>query len=124
MYNQPNMSQGQLNISHTMQQTHGLGQINACRQTAQQLIQQTQQSNQQYRQMLHQEQQNIQMLQQILSHEQQAAQTIQQSLHAHEVAIQQCQQVVQMCNQLQQELTGQTMGIHNHSTQFTGSYQQ
>lgn len=114
MYNQQNISQGQLNVSHTMQQTHGLGQINACRQTAQQLIQQTQQSNQQYRQ----------MLQQILAHEQQAVQTIQQSLHAHDVAIQQCQQVVQMCNQIQQEITGQTMGLNNNPTHFTGTYQQ
>lgn len=124
MNNQQSMNQGHLNFSHAMQQTQGLGQINACRQTAQQLIHQTQQSNQQYRQMLHQEQQNIQMLQQILAHEQQAAQTIQQSLHAHEVAIQQCQQVVQMCNQIQQEITGQTMGIHNHQTQYTGTFQQ
>ncbi|MGD6843958.1 hypothetical protein ACQCVH_15715 [Bacillus infantis] len=115
------MNPGQLNISHTLQQTQGMGQLNACRQTAQQLIQQTQQSNQQYRQMLHQEQQNIQMLQQILAHEQQAAQTIQQSLHAHEVAIQQCQQVVQMCNQLQQEMSGPFMGTHHSSSQYTGT---
>lgn len=37
---------------------HGL-RLNQCRQTAQRLIQQTQQSDQQYRQMLHQERQNI-----------------------------------------------------------------
>ncbi len=40
---------------------HGLRRLNQCRQTAQRLIQQTQQSDQQYRQMLHQERQNIQM---------------------------------------------------------------
>ncbi|MBR0008899.1 MULTISPECIES: hypothetical protein [Bacillus] len=49
---------------------HGLQQLNQCRQTAQQLIQ--------------------------------------QALHGHDMAIQKCQQVVNMCNQMQQELTGQS----------------
>jgi methylthioribose-1-phosphate isomerase len=93
---------------------HGLQQLNQCRQTAQQLIQQTQQSSNQYRQMLHQEQQNIQMLQQILTHEQQAAHTIQQALQGHDLAIQKCQQIVNMCNQMQQELNGQTSVMHTN----------
>ncbi|PRR87167.1 hypothetical protein [Bacillus atrophaeus] len=80
----------------------------------QQLIQQTQQSSNQYRQMLHQEQQNIQMLQQILTHEQQAAHTIQQALQGHDLAIQKCQQIVNMCNQMQQELNGQTSVMHTN----------
>lgn len=54
------------------------------RQTAQRLIQQTQQSSQQYKQMLQQEQQNIQMLQQMLNHEQHAVHTIQQAPQGHE----------------------------------------
>ncbi len=95
---------------------NGMQQINQCRQIVQHLIQQTQQSSQQYRQMLQQEQHNIQMLQQILAHEQQAAQTIQLALNGHDAAIQQCQQVANMCNQLQQELTGQSTVSHS----FTG----
>lgn len=81
-------------------------QLQQCRQTAQQLIQQTQQSSQQYKQMLQQEQQNIQMLQQMLNHEQHAVHTIQQTLQGHEMAIQKCQQIVNVCNQLQQEVSG------------------
>ncbi|MBY8911949.1 hypothetical protein KY305_04130 [Bacillus sp. YC2] len=82
-------------------------QLNQCRQTAQQLIQQTQQSSNQYKQMLQQEQQNIQILQQVLNHEQHAVHTIQQALQGHEMAIQKCQQIVNMCNQLQHEVSGQ-----------------
>ncbi|WP_102349100.1 hypothetical protein [Bacillus sp. Marseille-P3661] len=101
---------------HTTQ--HGIQQINQCRQIAQQLIQQTQQSNQKYQQMLRNEQQNLQMIQQIIQHEQQAVQTIQQSLHAHESAIQQCQQIINVCNQMQTELTqtqgGTGIGFHSN----------
>lgn len=89
---------------HTTQ--HGLQQVNQCSQIAQQLIQQTQQGNQQYRQMLHQEQQNIHMLEQVLQREKQATQLIEQSLQGHELAIQRCQEVVNICNQIQQELSG------------------
>ncbi|WP_026584311.1 hypothetical protein [Bacillus sp. J33] len=92
---------------HTTQ--HGLQQAGQARQLAQQLIQQTQQGSQQYRMMLQQEQQNIQMLEQILQREKQAAQLIEQSLHSHELAIQRCQEVVNICNQMQGQLTGQGM---------------
>ncbi|WP_186580631.1 hypothetical protein [Aquibacillus kalidii] len=95
----------------------GVQQLNQCRQTVQQLINQTQQSSHQYRQMLHQEHSNIQMLQQILSHEQQAAQVIQNALKEHENAIQQCQQVLNICNQIQQEVTGQQTSMVNPSMQ-------
>jgi hypothetical protein len=101
-------------IMHTAQ--HGLQQANQCRQIAQQLIQQTQQSNQQYRQMLHQEQQNIQMLEQILQREKQAAQVIEHSLHGHELAIQRCQEVVNICNQIQHELTGSSTAAFGFQT--------
>jgi hypothetical protein len=37
-----------------------------------------------------------------------AVQTIQQSLQGHELAIQRCQEVIAQCNQLEQELSGQT----------------
>jgi hypothetical protein len=90
---------------HTPQ--HGIQQINQARQTAQQLINQTQQGNHQYQMMLNSEQQNIQMLEQILNREKQAAQMIQQSLQSHETAIQRCQEVINLCNQMQQELSGQ-----------------
>ncbi|MBG9550547.1 hypothetical protein HUN92_14125 [Bacillus firmus] len=93
---------------HTVQ--HGVQQAGQARQLAQQLIQQTQQGSQQYRMMLQQEQQNIQMLEQILQREKQAAQLIEQSLHSHELAIQLCcQEVVNICNQMQGQLTGPEM---------------
>ncbi|MFD1739050.1 hypothetical protein ACFSCX_21305 [Bacillus salitolerans] len=89
---------------HTTQ--HGVQQVNHTRQIAQQLLHQTQQGSQQYRMMLQQEQQNIQMLEQILQREKQAAQLIQQSLNDHDLAIQRCQEVVNICNQMQQDLVG------------------
>lgn len=95
---------------HTTQ--HGLQQINQTRQIAQQLIQQTQQASHQYRIMLQQEQQNIQMLEQILQREKQAAQVIEQSLQKHDLAINRCQDVVELCNQMQQDL--------NNSVAFSG----
>jgi uncharacterized phage infection (PIP) family protein YhgE len=99
---------------HTTQ--HGIQQANQCRQIAQQLIQQTQQSNQQYRQMLQQEQQNIQMLEQLLQREKQAAQTIEHSFHGHELAIQRCQEVVNICNQMQHEITGASTSYGGYNT--------
>ena len=95
---------------------HSMQQLNQTRQLAQQLIQQTQQGSQQYRMMLQQEQQNIQMLEQLLHREKQAAQYIEQSLQNHDLAIQRCQEVVNMCNQMQHELTG-TQTSHT----FTGT---
>lgn len=93
---------------HTVQHG-GVQQAGQARQLAQQLIQQTQQGSQQYRMMLQQEQQNIQMLEQILQREKQAAQLIEQSLHSHELAIQRCQEVVNICNQMEGQLTGPEM---------------
>jgi paraquat-inducible protein B len=89
---------------HTQQ--HGIQQVNQARQITQQLINQTQQGNQMYRTMLQQEEQNIQMLEQILQREKQAVQLIQQSLQGHQVAIQRCQEVMNICNQMEHELTG------------------
>jgi paraquat-inducible protein B len=101
---------------HTTQ--HGIQQISQARQIAQQLIQQTQQGNQQYRMMLQQEQQNIQMLEQILQREKQAVHSIEQSLQNHHLAIQRCQEVVNVCNQMQQELTSNvgSYGNQGHQT--------
>ncbi len=87
---------------------NGFQQANEARQIAQQLIQQTQQGSQQYRVMLQQERQNVQMLEQILQREKQAVQVIEQSLYNHEVAINRCQDVINICNQLQQGITGNT----------------
>jgi len=105
---------------HTQQ--HGLQQVNQTRQLAQQLINQTQQGSQQYRMMLHQEQQNIQMLEQILQREKQAAQLLQQSLQNHELAIQRCQEVVNICNQMQNELSNMpntfTTGVSHQGYRF------
>jgi len=90
-----------MNAQHTI--TH----VNQCRQLSQQLIQQTQVSNQQYQQMLQNEQQNVQMLEQMLQKERMAVQTIQQSLQGHELAMQRCHEVIAQCNQLERELAGQ-----------------
>jgi paraquat-inducible protein B len=100
---------------HTAQ--HGIQQINQARQIAQQLIQQTQQGSQQYRMMLQQEQQNIQMLEQILQREKQAVHSIEQSLQNHHLAIQRCQEVINVCNQMQQELTGGVGAFGNQGHQ-------
>lgn len=81
--------------------------VNHCRQIAQQLIQQTQQSNQQYQQMLQNEQQNIQILDQVMQKERMSVQVIQQSLRGHEMAMQRCQEVINECNRLEQEISGQ-----------------
>ncbi|SEM22484.1 hypothetical protein SAMN05192533_101493 [Mesobacillus persicus] len=107
---------------HTTQ--HGLQQIAQTRQIAQQLIQQTQQGTQQYRMMMQQEQQNVQMLEQILRREKQAVQYIQQSIHNHDVAIQRCQEVVNMCNQMQQELTTNNAFYGNQSGMHQPLYNQ
>lgn len=98
-----------MNAQHTI--TH----VNQCRQLSQQLIQQTQLSNQQYQQMLQNEQQNVRMLEQMLQKERMAVQTIQQSLQGHEMAIQRCQEVIAQCNQLERELAGQ-MGTFGYQT--------
>ncbi|MFE8699551.1 hypothetical protein ACFYKX_02820 [Cytobacillus sp. FJAT-54145] len=107
---------------HTTQ--HGIQQINQCRQMAQQLIHQTEQGNQKYRQMLQQEQQNVQVLEQILQSERQAVQSIQQSLQDHQTAIQRCQEIIQVCNQMQQELTGQTTMNNQAMTSYQPIYSQ
>lgn len=86
---------------------HAITHLNQCRQLAQQLIQQTQQSNFQYQQMLQNEQRNVQTLEQMLQKEKMAVQTIQQSLQGHEIAMQRCQEVIAQCNQLERELSGQ-----------------
>ncbi|WP_079508983.1 hypothetical protein [Mesobacillus jeotgali] len=99
---------------HTTQ--HGLQQVNQTRQIAQQLIQQTQQGSQQYRMMLQQEQQNIQILEQLLQREKQAAQTIELSLHNHDLAINRCQEVVNLCNQMANELSGNTASPYGFQT--------
>lgn len=101
---------------HTTQ--HGLQQINQCRQIAVLLIQQTQQGNQMYQQMLHQEQQNVHMLEQLLHRERQAVQTIQQSIHGHEMAIQRCQQVINLCDQMEHQLTSLQSFNTNVQTNF------
>lgn len=85
---------------------NGFQQANEARQIAQQLIQQTQQGSQQYRMMLQQERQNVQMLEQILQREKQAVQSLEQSLNNHDIAINRCQEVIEICNQLQQGITG------------------
>lgn len=90
--------------------------INQCRQIAQQLIHQTQQSNQMYKQMLQQEQQNAQMLEQLMHREHQAVQVIQQSLQGHEIAIQRCQELLAACNQMEQSQSVQSA--------FTTGFQQ
>ncbi|MDZ5471615.1 hypothetical protein SM124_07620 [Bacillus sp. 31A1R] len=94
-----------------MNNTHNV--INECRQLAQQLINQTEQGNQQYRQMLQQEQQNAQMLEQLVQRERQAAQYLQQSLQNHHIAIQRCQEVINLCNQMEQQMSTQ-MGISSY----------
>jgi paraquat-inducible protein B len=96
--------------------TTGIQQINECRQLAQQLINQTQQGSQQYHQMLQQEQQNAQMLEQLVQRERLAAQNIQRSLEQHDLAIRKCQEVINVCNQLQQAISGQ-LGIHQTFSQ-------
>ncbi|MEH7549348.1 hypothetical protein [Neobacillus vireti] len=98
-----------MNTQHTI--TH----VNQCRQLSQQLIQQTQFSNQQYQQMLQNEQQNVRMLEQMLQKERMAVQTIQQSLQGQEMAIQRCQEVIAQCNQLEREIAGQ-MGAFGYQT--------
>ena len=110
---------------HTIQ--HGFQQVNLTRQIAQQLIQQTQQGNQQYRMMLQQEQQNIQMLEQMLQREKQAVQVIEQSLHNHDLAISRCQDLVNICNQLQQDLANNTSysfqsPIQQNTNQFQSQF--
>ncbi|PLS07245.1 hypothetical protein [Neobacillus cucumis] len=113
-----------------MNTQHSITHINQCRQLSQQLIQQTQMSNQQYQQMLQNEQQNVHMLEQMLQKERMAVQTIQQSLQGHEMAIQRCQEVIAQCNQLERELAGQqgTFGyqsVSNINPAFqTQSFQQ
>lgn len=94
-------------IMERMQQ-HISMHINQCRQMAQQLIQQTQQGNQMYNHMLQQEQRNAQMLEQLVQRERQAAQFIQQNLRSHEYSIQKCQELIEVCNQMERELVGNT----------------
>lgn len=99
---------------------NGIQQINECRQLAQQLIAQTQQGSQQYRQMLQQEQQNAQMLEQLVQRERVAVQNIQRSLEQHDLAIRKCQDVINVCNQLQQGISGQMGMQETFSHQGTG----
>ncbi|WP_074433107.1 hypothetical protein [Neobacillus dielmonensis] len=103
-----------------MQTQHSITHINQCRQMAQALINQTQQSNRVYQQMQKNEQQNVQMLEQMLQKERIAVQTIQQSLQGHEMAIQRCQEVIAQCNQLERELSGQ-MGMAGYQGQTFGN---
>lgn len=110
--------------------TNGIQQINECRQLAQQLITQTQQGSQQYRQMLQQEQQNAQMLEQLVQRERLAVQNLQRSLEQHDLAIRKCQEVINVCNQIQQGISGQMgmqqtflqqgTGFHTNSFHPTG----
>ncbi|WP_078548448.1 hypothetical protein [Litchfieldia alkalitelluris] len=102
-----------------MFQTSGIQQINQCRQVAQQLIQQTQQANGMYKQMLQREQQNATTLEQMAQRERQAVQMIEQSLHGHEMAIQRCQEVINLCNQMEQQLSHQFVpqGMQQHFNQ-------
>ncbi|MGG1399728.1 hypothetical protein ABE288_18210 [Bacillus salipaludis] len=102
---------------------HSITHINHCRQLAQQLIQQTQQSNHQYQQMMQNEQQNVQQLEQMLQKERMAVQTIQQSLQGHELAIQRCQEVIAQCNQLERELSSQINTGFQPQTFVNPSYQ-
>lgn len=78
--------------------------LNQCRQMAQQILQQTQQSSAQYQHMLQQEMQNAQWLEQLAQRERQAVQIIQQALQGHQTVVQQLQGITQMCSQLDAEI--------------------
>ncbi|EJY56761.1 AMP-dependent synthetase and ligase [Alicyclobacillus hesperidum URH17-3-68] len=78
--------------------------LNQCRQTVQQLMQQTQQASMQYQQMMQQELQNAQTLEQLAQRERQAAQMIQQALQGHQMVMQQLQHIQQMCDRLGAEV--------------------
>lgn len=98
--------------------------INSCRQAAQQIIQQTQQSNHQYQQLLQNEQQNVQMLDQLMQRERMTVQTIQHSLQGHEMAIQRCQEVIAECNRIEQSLSSQIPSTgYQQQTYVTPAYQ-
>lgn len=81
--------------------------LHQCEQIVQQLVNQTQQANQNYQLLLQQEQQNAQRLEELAQREQRAVQTIQTALQGHQTAIQQLQQVSQLCRQMEQTIQSQ-----------------